>query len=119
MHRKRTTGPGVSGPADRPERPVKEKVWPEWRITPTRLSRAAFELAREHRRIAHLPTKAQWRTMAGFDGRAPSTYDLDQAVRWIPQAVWNALPPDASGLRFTHAGGDVVVLPDGCGFALD
>ena len=119
MLRKRTTGPGVSGPTDRPERPVKEKVWPEWRITPTRLSRAALELARGHRRIEHLPTRAQWRTMAGFDGRGPSTYDLDQAVRWIPQAVWDALPPDADGLRFRHAGGgELVVLPDGCGFAL-
>ena len=119
MLRKRITGPGVSGPTGRPERPVKDTVPPEWRITPTRLSRAAFELAREHRRIEHLPTKAQWRTMAGFDGRAPSSYDLDLAVKWMPQAVRAALPPDAGGLRFTHAGGEVVVLPDGCGFALD
>jgi hypothetical protein len=74
MLRKRTTGPGVSGPTSRSERPVKEKVWPEWRITPTRLSRAVIELALEHRRIAHRPTVAQMRTMAGFDGRAPSTY---------------------------------------------
>jgi hypothetical protein len=47
MPRKRTTGPGVCRSTGRPERPVKEKVPPEWRITPTRLSRAAFELARE------------------------------------------------------------------------
>jgi hypothetical protein len=119
MLRKRTTGPGVSGPTDRPERPVKEKVWPELRITPTRLSRAALELARGHRRIEHLPTRAQWRTMAGFDGRGPSTYDLDQAVRWMPEAVRAGLPHGADGLCFTHSGGDVVVLPDGCGFVLD
>ena len=119
MLRKRTTGPGVSGPTDWPPWPVKEQDPPEWKITPARLTRAAFELAREHRRIEHVPTKAQWRTMAGFDGRAPSSYDLDQAVRWIPQAVWDALPPDAGGLRFRHAGGgELVVLPDGCGFAL-
>ena len=119
MLRKRTTGPGVTGSTDRPERPVKEKARPEWRITPTRLSRAAFELARAHRRIEHRPTMAQLRTMAGFDGRGPSTYDLDLAVRWMPQAVRAGLPPAADGLCFTHAGGDVVVLPDGCGFVLD
>ena len=64
MLRKRTTGPGGSGPLGRSERPVKEQDPPEWKITPARLSRAAFELAREHRQIDHLPTRAQWRTMA-------------------------------------------------------
>jgi hypothetical protein len=44
MLRKRTTGPGVPGPTNRSERPVKENDWPEWRITPARLSRAVFEL---------------------------------------------------------------------------
>ena len=119
MLRKRTTGPGVSGPTDRPERPVKEKVWPEWRITPSRLSRVVLELALEHRRIAHRPTMAQMRTMAGFDGRAPSTYRLDPAVNWLPECLPVGFPHGADGLCFTHAGGDVVVLPDGCGFALD
>jgi hypothetical protein len=117
--RKRTTGPGVSGPTGRPERPVKEKAPPEWRITPARLSRVALELAREHRRIAHLPTMAQMRTMAGFDGRAPSTYDLELAVNWLPEALRVGLPDGADGLCFTRAGGEVVVLPNGCGFELD
>ena len=34
MLRKRTTGPGVTGPLGRSEPPVKEQVAPEWRITP-------------------------------------------------------------------------------------
>ena len=59
MLRKRTTGPGVPGPTGRPERPVKGQFLPEWQMTPARLSRAVFELAREHRRIEHLPTRAQ------------------------------------------------------------
>jgi hypothetical protein len=119
MHRKRTTGPGVSGPLGRSERPVKEQATPEWRITPTRLSRAVIELARERRRIAHRPTVAQLRMMAGFDGRTPSTYRLDAAVNWLPEALPVGFPHGADGLRFTHPGGEIVLLPDGCGFALD
>jgi hypothetical protein len=120
MLRKRTTGPGVSGPTGRSERPVKEKAPPEWQITPTRLARAVIELARERRRIAHRPTVAQLRMMAGFDGRAPSTYRLDAAVNWLPESLPVGFPHGADGLRFTHAGGgEIVLLPDGCGFALD
>jgi hypothetical protein len=119
MLRKRTTGPGVSGSTGRPERPVKEDVLPEWRLTPTRLSRALIELAREHRRIAHRPTRAQVRMMAGFDGRAPSTYRLDAAVNWLPESLPVGFPHGADGLRFAHAGGEIVLLPDGFGFALD
>ena len=119
MLRKRTTGPGVSGPPGRSERPVKEKAPPEWRITPSRLARAVIELERERRRIAHRPTVAQLRMMAGFDGRAPSTYRLDAAVNWLPESLPVGFPHGADGLRFTHAGGEIVLLPDGCGFALD
>ena len=118
MHRKRTTGPGVSGPLGRSERPAKEKAPPEWRITPTRLSRAVIELAREHRRIAHRPTVAQLRMMALFDGRAPSSYRLDAAVNWLPEVLPVGFPHGADGLCFAHADGDIVVLPCGAGFEL-
>jgi hypothetical protein len=119
MLRKRTTGPGVSGSTGRPERPVKGQVLPEWQMTRSRLWRAVIELAREHRRIAHRPTVAQLRMMAGFDGRAPSTYRLDAAVNWLPEMLPVGFPHGADQLRFAHAGGEIVLLPDGCGFALD
>jgi hypothetical protein len=61
MLRKRTTGPGVSGSLGRSERPVKEQVPAEWRITPSRTSRVAVELARERRRTAH---GRPWRSCA-------------------------------------------------------
>ena len=118
MLRKRTTGPGVSGPLGRSERPAKGKVPPEWRITPSRVSRVAVELARERRRIAHRPTVAQLRMMARFDGRAPCSYRLDAAVNWLPESLPVGFPHGADGLCFAHAGGAVVVLPDGAGFAL-
>ena len=119
MLRKRTTGPGVPGSAGRPERPAKGQVLPEWQMSPARLSRAVLELAREHRRLAHVPTMAQLRTMAGFDGRAPSTYRLDPAVNWLPECLPADFPHGADGLRITHAFGESVVLPNGCGFVLD
>jgi hypothetical protein len=118
LHRKRTTGPGVSGSTGRSEGPVKENAPPEWRITPSRVSRAVIELAREHRRIAHWPTVAQLRMMAGFGGRAPSTYRLDAAVNWLPESLPLDFPHGADGLCFAHAEGDIVVLPCGAGFEL-
>lgn len=118
MLRKRTTGPGVSGPLGRSERPVKEQVPPEWRITPSRVTRVAVELARERRRIAHRPTVAQLRMMARFDGRSPSTYRLDPAVNWLRESLPVGFPHGADGLCFAHAGGEIVVVPEGYGFAL-
>ena len=119
MLRKRTTGPGVPGSTGRPERPVKGQVLPEWQMTRSRLMRAVLELAREHRRMAHRPTMAQLRTMAGFDGRAPSTYRIDAAVNWLPECLPADFPHGADGLRITHASGESVLLPNGYGFLLD
>jgi hypothetical protein len=117
--RKSTTGPGVPGSTGRPERSVKGQVLPEWQMTRSRLCRAVIELAREHRRLAHWPTMAQVRAMAGFDGRTPSTYRLDPAINWLPDCLPADFPHGADGLRITHAYGKSVVLPNGCGFVLD
>jgi hypothetical protein len=118
MHRKRTTGPDGSGRLGRSERPVNREMPVARRITPTRVSRVAVELARERRAIAHRPTVAQLRTMARFDGRAPCSYRLDAAVNWLPESLPVGFPHGADGLCFAHAGGAVVVLPGGGGFAL-
>ena len=67
MLRKRTTGPGVAGSTGRSQRPVNRQGFPEWQMTRPRLARAVIELAREHRRLAHVPTIAQLRMMAGFE----------------------------------------------------
>jgi hypothetical protein len=121
MLRKRSTGPGVPGPTGQPERPVKGQVLPEWQMTRSRLCRAVLVpvLARERRRLDHVPTREQVRMMAGFEGRAPSTYRLDPAVNWLPECLPADFPHGADGLRMTHAYGDSVVLPNGCGFLLD
>lgn len=119
MLRKRTTGPGVPGSTGRSERPVNRQVLPEWQMTRSRLWRAVIELVREHRQIAHVPTMAQLRSMAGFDGRAPSTYRLDPAVNWLPECLPADFPHGADGLRITHAWGQSVLLPNGWGFLLD
>ena len=119
MLRKRTTGPGVPGSTGRSERPVKWKEFPEWRMTRSRLVRAVIELMREHRQLTHVPTRAQVRMMAGFEGRAPSTYRLDPAVNWLPRCLPDDFPHGADGLRITLADGDSVALPNGCGFWLD
>ena len=62
------------------------------RMTRSRLVRAVIELMREHRQLTHMPTKAQVRAMAGFEGRAPSTYRLDPAVNWLPRCLAGRLP---------------------------
>ena len=119
LHHKRTTGPGVPGSTGRPRRPLNRPGFPEWQMTRSRLARAVIELAREHRRLAHVPTMAQLRMMAGFEGRAPSTYRLDPAVNWLPECLPLDFPHGADGLRITHACGESVLLPNGCGFSLD
>ena len=118
MLRKRITGPGVPGSTGRTQRPLNRQGFPEWEMTRSRLARAVIELARERRRLAHVPTMAQLRTMAGFGGWAPSTYRLDPAVNWLPESLPVGFPHGADGLCFAHAGGAVVVLPGGGGFAL-
>ena len=49
-----------------------------------RVSRAVVALAREHRRLRHLPTLDQIRAMAQLDGREPCSYLLDRAVNFVP-----------------------------------
>ena len=117
MHRKRTTAPdgigGVTGPPD--GRPVKGVTPPARRITPGRAARVAVELARERRRLSHVPTAGQLRAMARLGGSRPCSYRLDRAVNWLPESLPADFPLGASGLCFAHAGGAVVVLPCGAG----
>ena len=119
MHRKRTTAPdgirGVMGPPTK--RPVKGNER-RGRLTPAVAVRLAVELARERLRLSHRPTVAQLRAMARFRGRTPCSYRLDRAVNWLPESLPVDFPHGASGLCFAHRGGEVVVLPNGCGFAL-
>jgi hypothetical protein len=56
--------------------------------------------------------------MARLDGREPCSYRLDRAVNWLPESLPVGFPYGALGLCFAHQGGEVVVLPDGAGFAL-
>src|SRR3954453_16891014 len=102
MHRKRTTAPGGIPGTTGPPRPV----------------HTAFELARAGRRLRHRPTLAQLRTMAAFDGSAPASYRLDAAGNRLPEGRPADFPYGSVGLRFTHAGGQLVALPDACGFSL-
>jgi hypothetical protein len=120
MHRKSTTAPdgirGVMGPPC--WRPVKRVIPPERRITPGRAARVVVELARERRRLRHMPTLGQLEMMARLAGTQPGSYRLDPAVNWLPESLPTDFPHGATGLRFTHRGGEVVVLPDGAGFTL-
>ena len=120
MHDKRTTAPdgiwGVTGPPHR--RPVNTEIPPERRITAARAARVAVELARERRRLRHVPTIAQLKAMMRLGGSRPCSYRLDRAVSWLPESLPVGFPHGAAGLCFTHSDGDVVVLPDGAGFAL-
>jgi hypothetical protein len=88
------------------------------RVAPARAAHVAVELLRERRRLRHRPTVAQLRAMAQLDGREPCSYRLDRAVNWLPESLPVEFPYGASGLCFAHQGGEVVVLPDGAGFAL-
>ena len=120
MKQKRTTAPDdIWGPMGAPNaHPLKKQVPPERRITAAKAARAVMELARERRRLRHRPTLAQLRALARFGGWEPCSYRLDRAVNWLPESLPLDFPHGASGLCFAHRGGEVVVLPDGCGFAL-
>ena len=48
--------------------------------------RAIARLARSRRRLAHLPTVMQVRTMSYFDGHEPCSYLLDPAVNFVPDS---------------------------------
>ena len=78
----------------------------------------AVELARERRQLEHVPTLAQLEAMARLGGSRPCSYRLDRAVNWLPESLPADFPHGASGLCFAHAGGAIVVLPGGAGFAL-
>jgi hypothetical protein len=117
---KRTTVPdGIWGPMRPPGPPVKRaESAGERRITAARVAHVAAELLRERRRLRHRPTMAQVGAMARLEGREPCSYRLDRAVNWLPESLPVGFPYGASGLCFAHQGGEVVVLPDGAGFAL-
>ncbi len=93
------------------------------RLGPT--ARALVELARSHRRLAHVPTRMQVRALAHFHGREPCSYLLDPKVNYVPELPLGGLGPIGrhalcftgrhpdSGRRF-----ELVTLPDGCAFDL-
>ena len=87
--------------------------------------RALLQLARSHRRLAHVPTLMQVRALAHFDGREPCSYLLDPAVNYVPELPLGGEDPlGRHGLRFTgecpQSGRrfELVTLPDGCAFDL-
>jgi hypothetical protein len=86
---------------------------------------AIAQLVRSWRRLAHVPTLMQVRTLAHFDGREPCSYLLDPAVNYIPELPLGG--EDAAGrqaLCFTgtyrESGRpfELVTVPDGCAFDL-
>jgi hypothetical protein len=90
-----------------------------------RTARAVVELARSHRRLAHVPTRMQVRALAHFDGREPSSYLLDPVVNLVPELPFGGEDPlGRHALRFTgscpQSGRrvELVTLPDGCAFDL-
>ena len=90
-----------------------------------RVVRALVELARSHRRLAHVPTWMQVRALAHFDGREPCSYLLDPAVDYVPELpLGGADAMGRHGLCFTGQHPDsgrrfeLVTLPDGCAFDL-
>ncbi len=90
-----------------------------------RTARAVVELARSHRRLAHVPTLMQVRALAHFDGREPCSYLLDPKVNYVPELPLGGEDPlGRHGLCFTgrdpHSGRpfELVTLPDGGAFDL-
>ena len=78
----------------------------------------ARELVRPGVRVHHRPTLAQLRTMAAVGGHSPASYPLDAAVNWLPESLPADFPHGSVGLRFAHAGGELVALPNGWSFSL-
>jgi hypothetical protein len=117
---KRTTAPhDITGPMGIATcTPRRRAISLDRRITPTRLTRSVVELARGRRRLRHRPTVAQLKTMVRFAGCEPCSYRLDRAVNWLPESLPVGFPLGATGLCFVHREGELVVLPDGSGFAL-
>jgi hypothetical protein len=118
MHWKRTTAPdgipGSPGPPLAVDRPPTAK-----RVTRVSAAlRVASELVHSDARVHHRPTLAQLRTMAILGGHSPASYPLDAAVSWLPESLPADFPHGSMGLRFAHARGEVVSLPDGSSFSL-
>src|SRR5262245_43877536 len=85
------------------------------------LVRAMLELARSREQLQHVPTRAQLRDLARFDGRNPRSYRLDAGeIVELPSGL--DIAPGDYALRFTaEAGGrrrELVALPSGGGFDL-
>jgi hypothetical protein len=58
------------------------------RIGSRRMAAAMVELARSRRRLAQLPTMAQVRTMARFEGREPCSYLPDPQANFVPELMF-------------------------------
>ena len=85
------------------------------------LVRAMLELARSREQLQHVPTRAQLRDLARFDGRNPRSYRLDAGeIVDLPSGL--DIAPGDYALRFTaeHGGRrrELVALPSGGGFDL-
>ena len=121
MHRKRTTGPdGIPRPAVRRSSTVEfGGIVFDRRTRPTALARTLVVLARSGRRLRHLPSVGQLRTMVRMDGRQPCTYRLDRASNWLPESLPVDFPYGANGLCVVQRGHELVLLPCGAGFALN
>ena len=95
------------------------------RIGVRRTVRAIARLAHSRRRLAHLPTVMQVRTMAYFEGHEPCSYLLDPAVNFVPEFPLGGEDPlGRQALCFTGRDPvsgqpfELVTLPDGCAFDL-
>ena len=115
-----TRSGGIPLPDD--DHPAKER---QRRTGVRRTLRAVAALARSRRRLDHMPTRMQIRTLAHFDGREPSSYLLDPAVNDVPELPLGGQDPmGRHALRFTGECPvrgrrvELVALPDGCAFDL-
>jgi len=121
-NRKRTTAwDGIPGPTGFPDPWSRtDRVRAAVRGLPPRATaRAVLELARHHRRLRYRPTLAQVQAMVRFGGREPCSYVLDPAVNFMPEVPPIGFPSGPNGLSFIHGErGEMVVAPDGTGFAL-
>ena len=113
---KRTTGSDGILAATGPPR-SRRKARRASRHGVARTGRALLELARSSQ-LRHRPTREQLWLLTHLDGWAPVTYRLDAAVNELPPGLPTDFPYGSNGLRFAHAGGEVVALPNGGGFAL-
>jgi hypothetical protein len=93
------------------------------RIGSRRMAAAMVELARSRRRLAQLPTMAQVRTMARFEGREPCSYLPDPQANFVPELMFGyEREMGHHALCFTgrlpHGVREFVAFSDGGGFDL-